>query len=122
MRKNLLLPLILILLTGCTAGDSYSTFTIDNSSSLNIAIEYYQLSNGDTAQLVIVPNNSEQIWEVTAKGRNTNWYYDFGVNINHIINSNGDTLLMNPNIASNWVMYNAGTDSYYHLPISDSSF
>ena len=115
--------ILMVFANSCTSTMQDVSFTIKNTGSSNIFVEYIAIQNNDTINVQILPSESQIIWEETlAERQKTNWYYDYKISINTITNQVGDTINFNPNIASNWVLWISSPHNNYNLYIEDSSF
>lgn len=123
MRRIYILPALFVFIASCAPTKQDVTFQIVNSSSTNIFVEYVVTENNDTSAMQIIPTESLIIWEVIlAEHYTTNWYKDYGISINYITNQAGDTININPNVASYWNYAVGSPHHYYSLSILNSSF
>lgn len=121
VRKIVHIVAMVMVVAGCSPSKEKVTFAVANSSSSTIFVEY--VVDSDTTNVSIVNNGGHVISEFFLDdGQSTNWYNDYSIHFNNITNELGDTVIFNPNEASNWSLNSQSSVNYYNLFIADSSF
>ncbi len=114
--------LIILFITGCSTSPKEVSFTISNQSSDGVVVVYSELGSTDTIQVLIPTTEAEVLLQTQSNNGNTNWYYDYKLQIHSIYNQLGDSIDFNPNISQHWVLYVGDPNYYYQLNLTDTVF
>lgn len=114
---------LIVFLGSCSPQESHVKFKVYNLSTSDIFVQYFEQQTIDTFTLQIPTSQTAIVWDAlhVGGGNETNWYYDYEIQINCITNALGDSTIFNPNIASNWIIAN-NEETEYRLNIGDNSF
>ena len=124
MKKIIFILGCIVVFVSCTPNEYHIKFNVHNSASNKIFVQYCPFQTTDTTNVQIIPGQTIVVWDalhVGGKSYDTNWYYDFGINIISICNIVGDPTIFDPNVASHWQISNSD-ETEYMLSIGNSSF
>jgi hypothetical protein len=125
MKRKINIYTILIVATvvliGCKKNNSVTTFEVKNFSDEIIYVNYTTYETMDTTIKVIGVDLGAEIF-VNQSESGYNWYYDYGIQINSILNTTGDTISFNPNLSQYWTISSDNEGRRYFLGISNGSF
>lgn len=123
INYGLFFGLATFLMFGCKKTNATSVFKIQNISDDIIYVNY---TIYETMDVSVSEIGMDQETVIFTNERETeigfNWFYDYGIQINSIVNSTGDTIHFNPNHVQYWDMSNSYSLRNYVLYITNSSF
>lgn len=122
MKRVPFLLFLSLLIIACEGPQSFVSFTVNNGATTKIVVKVQELQTSDTTSYTIDPNFSQTIFERTRNSDESNWFYDYAININYIVNENSDTLTINPNLSQYWSLFVGDPYYDYALTVRDTMF